>query len=503
MKNKNILLAPLAALVLLMAGCKGEAATIKMSKDVLLDKIKGGWAGQTFGCTYGGPTEFKYNGIMIADSIQIPWPENYIKWWYDNEPGLYDDVYMDLTFVNVYDKYGLDVSVDSMANAFAYATYKLWHANQAARYNIMAGMKAPQSGHWKNNPHADDLDFQIEADFAGLMSPGMPNSASVICDQIGHIMTYGNGWYGGVYVAAMYSLAFVSDDIEYIVTEALKTIPTQSTYHQCISDAIRWSKENPDWRTTWQLIEDKWSDEMTCPKGVKDPFNIEATVNSAYVVMGLLYGAGDMEKTLEVSTRCGADSDCNPATAAGILGTMLGYSNIPEKWMKPLYEVEDINFDHTDISLNKAYRMSFDQALQMIERGGGKVGTNDVTIRVQTPQPVRMEESFEGLALVAKDSVNYRNFKKQFVYQFEGRGVVCTGRVRAKKGIEDYVARLEIEIDGKKEVVEIPADFAVRRFDIYWNYELPKGKHTMKIQWLNPIEDTNVIMDEVLVYTDK
>lgn len=95
----------------------------------------------------------------------------------------------------------------------------------------------------------------------------MPNSAAEVCDGIGHIMTYGNGWYGGVYVAAMYALAFVSDDIEYIVTEALKTIPAESTYHQCVSDAIRWSKENADWKTTWKLIEEKWCDEITCPKG--------------------------------------------------------------------------------------------------------------------------------------------------------------------------------------------------------------------------------------------
>ena len=38
--------------------------TVEISKEVLLDKIKGGWAGQTIGCTYGGPTEFKYRGAM-------------------------------------------------------------------------------------------------------------------------------------------------------------------------------------------------------------------------------------------------------------------------------------------------------------------------------------------------------------------------------------------------------------------------------------------------------
>ena len=60
------------------------------------------------------------------------------------------------------------------------------------------------------------------------MSPGMPNAASEFCDRAGHIMNYGDGWYGGVYVAAMYSLSFVSDDIGFIVEEALKTIPDRA-----------------------------------------------------------------------------------------------------------------------------------------------------------------------------------------------------------------------------------------------------------------------------------
>ena len=93
----------------------------------------------------------------------------------------------------------------------ARAGYMLWHANQAARYNILNGIKAPLSGHWKNSPHADDIDYQIEADFPGLMSPGMPNAASQISDKIGHIMNYGDGWYGGVFMGAMYSLAFTSN----------------------------------------------------------------------------------------------------------------------------------------------------------------------------------------------------------------------------------------------------------------------------------------------------
>src|SRR5665648_1101845 len=74
----------------------------KISASELQNKIKGGWAGKVIGCTFGGPTEFKFNGTMIQDYQPIPWDNTRCKWYYDNVPGLYDDVYMDLTFVDVF-----------------------------------------------------------------------------------------------------------------------------------------------------------------------------------------------------------------------------------------------------------------------------------------------------------------------------------------------------------------------------------------------------------------
>ncbi|MBD0296333.1 MAG: ADP-ribosylglycohydrolase family protein, partial [Flavisolibacter sp.] len=179
-------------------------ATLAISRETLKDKIKGGWAGQTIGVTFGGPYEFRFQGTFIGDYQPLLWYDGYLKKTMLENPGLYDDLYMDLTFVDVFEKSGLNAPVDSFASAYADAGYMLWHANQAGRYNILNGIKPPQSGHWLNNPHADCIDYQIESDFAGLMSPGMPNTASAISDKIGHIMNYGDGWYGGVYVGALY-----------------------------------------------------------------------------------------------------------------------------------------------------------------------------------------------------------------------------------------------------------------------------------------------------------
>ncbi|MDO4949392.1 MAG: ADP-ribosylglycohydrolase family protein [Bacteroidales bacterium] len=470
---------------------------VTISKETLLDKIKGAWAGQAIGCTYGGPTEFRYCERVIDDSITIQWPDGYLKYYFDNSPGLYDDVYMDLTFVNVFEKLGLDAPTEAFAQAFAHAPYPLWHANQQARYNILHGIMPPQSGSWEANPHADDIDFQIEADYAGIMSPGMVNTAAYYCDSIGHIMNYGDGWYGGVYVAAMYALAFVSDDIQYVVEEALKVIPEQSKYHQCMSDIISWHKQHPaDWKATWQLCQDKWGTDIGCPDGVFSPFDIDATINSAYILIGLLYGEKDFEKTIDISTRCGQDSDCNPASAGGILATMLGYSNIPEKFMANLREVEDRAFAYTDISLNKVYRMSMNQALQVISRNGGKISEGEVVIRPQKPQAVRLEQGFTDLRPKERMRCGTPIATPQ---TFIGKGVVA-GYSFDRWGT-DYVAKVAVKLDNEVvETVELPNNQHDRRLQLFHKYGLSPSTHTISFEWLNPTDDVRLTITDLLIY---
>ena len=475
-----------------------------LSKDALKDKIKGGWAGQTIGVTFGGPTEFRFNGTMIQDYVSIKWYDGYLKTTMENNAGLYDDVYMDLTFVDVFEKRGLDATVEDFAKAYAEAGYMLWHANQVGRYNILHGIPAPQSGQWENNPHADCIDYQIESDFSGLMSPGMPNTASAISDKIGHIMNYGDGWYGGVYMGAMYTLAFISSDIQYVVNEALKTIPTESRFHKVISDVIQWHKQYPnDWKKTWFEIEKKWTEDISCPDGVFVPFNIDATVNSAYVVLGLLYGNGDFTKTLEISTRAGQDSDCNPSSAGGILGAMLGYNNIPVYWKQGLVEAESLDFKYTTMSLNDVYEIGYKHALQNIQRNGGKVEGNNVIIKVQQPLPVKLEQSFEGHFPIDKIHVG-KNLTDEYTFEFDGIGFAIKGESAVWNSSSDQVTKAELYIDGKLvETSELPASYTTRKYDLFWKYKLPKQKHSVRIKLLNPSEKQMIRLDDVIIYSDK
>jgi len=506
----KILQLTLLVIVLLLVSINATSQEpVTMPTATLRDKIKGAWAAQTIGVTYGFPVEFRFNSARVPEEREIPWYDGYLLKTMTDSPGAYDDIYMDLAFVQVFEDEGLDAPVQSFANSFAEAEYSLWFANQVARYNVLNGLAPPESGHWLNNPAADDIDFQIEADFAGLMAPGMVNSSIEISDKIGHIMNYGDGWYGGVFIAAMYSTAFVENDIEAIVQTAIDVIPERSDFHKIIDDVIALHNENPDdWNYAWERINQEWAFTDLGPRGLMSDFNIDAKINAAWVVLGLLYGDGDFGKTMEIAARAGDDADCNPGSAAGILGAIYGYEGIPDYWKQGLDDIENMDFAYTTISLNDAYQMSFDHALQIIRREGGLVSAESVTIPVQTPEVVPFEESFAGHFAKERRQLGIGNGSDRQIFEmgnsysfdFHGVGFAVMGAAQSTND-ENYVFEAELRVDGELiETATWPTDFVTRRFYLFWKYALPDGQHSVEVNILNPSEDANVLLDGITIY---
>ena len=470
---------------------------VTISKDTLKDKIAGGWAGKMIGVSYGLPTEFKALGKMYEDSIH--WTPVRVK-----DALWEDDLYVQLTLMDVMDKHGMQAEQKKYQEALATAGFRLWHANVQTRKNYFDSIFPPQSGQPEFNLHADDIDFQIEADYIGFMCPCMPQTSNKLADYMGHIMNYGDGWYGGVYMGATYALAYVNNDIYTIVTEALKTIPEQSKFHRCITDVIKYWKQYPDdWRKCWLEIENRHAFEIGCPEGVFNAFNIDATINAAYCVMGLLYGNGDFFKTMDIATRCGQDSDCNPATAAGILGVIQGYKAIPEYWKPALERCENIKFPYTDISLSSVYDINLKLLSDVLKANGGKIKGDKYYTTIQKPKTVAWEVSFEGLYPSERRVIKY-DLGTEKTFEFNGKGVVLMGMIRqdVKDSNDNYIAILEAYIDGKKvETIEMPYDYIKRKYDIFYNYDLEEGPHKLVIKWINPNEKYAVQCKDMVVYS--
>lgn len=377
-----------AAAVLLATGAAPPAEEFrKLSLAELRNKIAGGWAGQMIGVSFGAPTEFRFNEQIIAEDKLPAWTPDRVANALDQ-----DDLYVDMTFTRVLEEKGLDATTGDFGAMFRDARYQLWHANLAARRALKRGVPATLSGTPKYNAHANDIDFQIEADFVGLITPGLPQASNDLCYRAGRVMNYGDGIYGGMFISGMYAAAFFEKDPRRIVEAGLATIPAQSPYAGAIRDLLAWSKQYPDdWIRVWNLIEQKWNKREPCPNGALRPFNIDAKLNGAYVALGLLYGNGDLNKTLRVATRCGQDSDCNPASAAGVLGVMLGYNAIPDEWKSGIANLADKKFSYTTYSFHDICRVTEKLALAMIEKAGGRVQGDTIFVKVQRPKAARLD----------------------------------------------------------------------------------------------------------------
>lgn len=367
----------------------------RLSFEDYRDKMAGGWIGQMAGVGWGGPTEFKWKGEIIPMDRIPEWEPKMINQFHQ------DDIYVEMTFLRTLEVHGWDVSIRQAGIDFANSGYRLWHANRAGRDNLRAGIAPPDSGHPKFNKHADDIDYQIEADYAGLIAPGMPNVAIELGEKFGRLMNYGDGLYGGQFVSGMYAEAFFEDDPLTIVEAGLKCIPKGSQFAECIRDTIAWYKANPDsWEKTWEKIEAKYQDnpdyrKASCDKG---DFNIDAKINAAYIVVGLLYGQGEMDQTIIISTRCGQDSDCNPANSGGILGTVIGRRNLPQKFTSALDPLG--KFSHTPYTFPALVEVSEKLVGQAVVRAGGRIEKNDagkkvLVIPVVEPKPGKLEQCWE------------------------------------------------------------------------------------------------------------
>ena len=396
--KKNILILLISTMILIIVSCKNSSEGFRTIKpEVLKDKIAGGWAGKMIGVTYGAPTEFRAQSKIFRDSIT--WKPSDIKGslWQD-------DVYVQLTFLMSMDKYGIDAPAKKFQEMFAKAGYPLWHANMQARKNYYDSIFVPASGSPEYNLHADDIDFQIEADYIGFMCPGMPETASVIAEKIGHIMNYGDGVYGGIFVGALYSEAFFESDILKIIKKALQSIPAESDYHKIINDVITLHKQYPsDWQVAWKELESKWGDVDIC--GAGSTFNIDAKLNGAFIVMGLLYGDGDPMKTLEITTRCGQDSDCNPSNAMAVLGVIKGFSGLPLNMQEGVKAIGDSIFINTTYSFNSAVTSTEKYALYLIVRDGGKINDRNILIKTQLAAAPATEVSFPNVVFDKSVSV--------------------------------------------------------------------------------------------------
>ena len=355
-----------------------------LTLDEFRDRMQGAWLGQSVGVAYGAPTEFKYVGELVPEAKMPTWRPELV-----NGTFWQDDLYVEMTFIDTLLRRGVGVTTRAAGIDFANSAYRLWCANDNARDLLRRGIAAPASSHPQFHPTTDDIDYQIEADFSGILAPGLPQAAVDFGETFGRIMNYGDGLYAGQFVGALYAEAYFETDRVRLVEKALAAIPSESQFAGMVRDMLAWHRADPaDWRGCWKKAVDKYQSKSRLGR-ISYP-KIDGKTNGAMVLLGFLFGEGDMDRTMYIATAGGFDSDCNPSTACGVLGAMIGWKRLDPKYSSALdrtkkWEFTDYNWDGLVAASEKLVRA-------IVVRYGGRIekdaaGAERFVIPEQTAKP--------------------------------------------------------------------------------------------------------------------
>jgi hypothetical protein len=252
-------------------------------------------------------------------------------------------------------------------------------------------------------------------------------------------------------------------------------------------------------------------------------------LNGGHIVLGLLWGKGDFDQTLDISTRAGQDSDCNPSSAVGVLGVMIGYDKIPDRWKSGVAAIADKKFQFTDYSFNTIVDSTLKRAGKVVESVGGKVTESEIIVPEQQPKAPKLEQwnpgkpdrfvQFNDPAWEWKG--NWRDETQPKDYMDKNKTGV-TGKVATGAGAEAALTfegiaicligpmtqeggRADVYLDGKK-LDNIDAYVVERTFDydLWRAYDLKPGKHTLRIVARDDADarskGKNVILRRAIIY---
>ena len=205
-----------------------------------------------------------------------------------------------------------------------------------AYQNLKNGISAPDSGSTKLNGKvvAEQIGSQIFIDGWAMVSPGDPEKAVSLARRAASVSHDGEAIYGAQVIAALEAQAFVEKDINKLIDVAKYLIPRDSVIYKLISDIQDWRAGNSDWEKAREKIAGKYG---------YDKFlgNCHMVPNHALIIMSLLYGEDDFQKTLMIVNTSGWDTDCNSGNVGCILGIKNGLEGIDRgpDWRTPIKDL--------------------------------------------------------------------------------------------------------------------------------------------------------------------
>ena len=206
-----------------------------------------------------------------------------------------------------------------------------------AYMNLRRGVKAPRSGSIGENGKtaAEQIGGQIFADAWGLICPGDPARASALAAAAASVSHDGSGVDGARFMAACIAAAYTASSLDEVLDTGLRFLPEKSDY-RCVVETVRaYHRAHPaeaDFRACRAMIAREFREEAY-------PGGYHIVPNAGICILAMLYGKGDLGRSIEISVMCGYDTDCNASNIGTILGVLGGLDGVPERYRRPINDL--------------------------------------------------------------------------------------------------------------------------------------------------------------------
>ena len=206
-----------------------------------------------------------------------------------------------------------------------------------AYMNLRRGVKAPRSGSIGENGKtaAEQIGGQIFADAWGLICPGDPARASALAAAAASVSHDGSGVDGARFMAACIAAAYTASSLDEVLDTGLRFLPEKSDYRRVVETVRAYHRAHPaeaDFRACRAMIACEFREEAY-------PGGYHIVPNAGICILAMLYGKGELGRSIEISVMCGYDTDCNASNIGTILGVLGGLDGVPERYRRPINDI--------------------------------------------------------------------------------------------------------------------------------------------------------------------
>ncbi|MFA9478103.1 ADP-ribosylglycohydrolase family protein [Phycisphaerales bacterium AB-hyl4] len=284
-----------------------------ISDSELRRRMMGCWLGKAVGGTLGMPYEGVRNTLNLT--YYDPMPEEMLP---------NDDLDAQVVYAFLLDKME-QPRVDRHVLTEAWRHIGMSPDEYGiCKRNMKLGLVPPATGSY-DNPFARGMGAAIRTEIWACLAPGQPELAAAYAYEDACMDHAGEGVDAAVFLAALQSMAFVEQDREALLDQAMAYLPAESELRQAIQNTRKWWAESGDWHVVQKRLADRY---------LNDNFT-DVVINLAYIVLGWLAGEGQFGKSICAAVNAGQDTDCTGATLGALLG-ILDPDSIEQNWLTPI-----------------------------------------------------------------------------------------------------------------------------------------------------------------------